>query len=210
MSDEKTVGQLMRWKFRAREAEQKLAEKDKMIADLTRERDEIQGQFSELEDEVSAYIEEQESPDKQSESDKVISELRTQIVKANLQHNFEKRTGDRLSDKVTFDDVLQKAGLNLAELDENTLDDAFYDGFIQDVTEKAPYFFRPQQEASGSAKETASQDSQSGAKRNLPTFFQRSSGGGTPPPVEPSLTAARLRDPAEAIKRAAEARAESA
>jgi len=209
MSDEKTIGQLMRWKLRARDAEQKLAEKDKMIADLTRERDEIQSQFIELEDEVNAFVQEQDDPANQSESDKVIAELRSQLVKTNVQHNFEKRIGDRLSDKVTFDDVLQKAGLDLSGLDGNTLDDDFYTKFIQDVTEKAPYFFRPQPEAGGIANGAANQDSQ-GAKRNLPTFFQRSSGGGTPPPVEPSLTAARLRDPAEAIRRAAEARAESA
>lgn len=220
--NEKLIGESVRRRILNRELKRQIDEEKTKNRQLQEQLDSLQKKYDELESEVNGYLDEVEQEELDGgvdedgqpfvdDRDAELAALRTQLLRTKIETKFGEVTKGRLNDGVNFDHVLRNMpDLDLSQLDDETLDDEFYTGLVSAAQEQAPYLFRPQQDAAAKPTDGAGQNA-GGAKRQLPTFLQRSSGGGTPPPVESqSLTATRLRDPAEAIKRAAAARESAA
>lgn len=191
-------------KARVTELEGKLAEaekvaqsKDKALADLQKQHDDRQAEY----DKKLAGMDDNKLVQE-------IGSLKSQIAKRNMADRFAKQAGDKVLDGVSFDAVARTIGLNLDDIDPDKIDDRFVDEVLTQIKTSAPYLLRP---ASTGTEQTTQQGSSLeslAAKRRLPTFTSATSGGGSPPPVDNPLSTARLRDPADAIRRAAEARAQ--
>lgn len=182
------------------------------VAELERERD----QFKQLAEEREQALEEQaaefaETLEGLSESDLVqtIDRLNAEIVQRDLAAKFTEKAGGKLAAGAKFESVMKLMGIDPAGLDPNEIDDSFIETLVAEAQAQAPYLFKPEEPAEqAGAQNGQSRDIAAAAVRRLPTFATvRGSGGGAPPPAENPGSTARLRDPADAIRRAAEARA---
>jgi hypothetical protein len=211
MSDEKTIGEMMKWKNAYKQEKQKNAELQQKNTALEQKLVTIQESYQELEGGINDYLDEQEANPTAYESQ--IRELENKLVRTQLESKFEKLAGSQLHDGINFDTVLRNLpDFDVSQLDPNALDDEFFASFVSSAQERAGFLFRPASQPQTDAQPAMDQASQNtpAAKRVMPTFTQRSSGGGAPTPIESQMTIARLRDPVDAMRRAAEARAEAA
>jgi len=213
MSDsiENVRGEMMKYKTLFKQERQKNAEEKQKNADLQQKYTELEQSYQELEGGINDYLDEQEANPTAYESQ--IRELEDKLVRTQLESKFEKLAGSQLHDGVNFDTVLRNLpDFDVSQLDPNALDDDFFASFVSSAQERAGFLFRPASQPQTDAQPAMDQASQNtpAAKRVMPTFTQRSSGGGAPTPIESQMTIARLRDPVDAMRRAAEARAEAA
>lgn len=181
------------------------------VAELERERDQFrqlaEERAQQLEDQAAEFAAELEGL---AESDLVqtISGLQAEITKRDLAAKFSEKAGGKLAAGASFDTVAKLLGLDPSEIDANAIDDGFIESLVAEAQAQAPYLFRQEEAPEQVAQNGQSRDIAAAAVRRLPTFAAaRGSGGGAPPPGETPNSTARLRDPADAIRRAAEARA---
>jgi hypothetical protein len=209
MSDEiqKLLGEVARRKFQYRELLQKHEQLQAAHKALEEQHAELQVEHDETRDAIDQYLDEQDNAPP-TDHEKELAGMRAQLARKDLEYKFNDLTRGQLQDGVKFNDVL-KFLPDFDEIDPDSINDDYVNQMVRNAREGAGFLFRSSQDA-GNAAATESASQNQIAKRSMPTFMQRSSGGGTPPPTETSLTATRLRDPAEALKRAAEARADAA
>jgi|LakMenEpi03Aug12_release.lakeMendotaPanAssembly.Ray.scaffolds.fasta_scaffold08305_10 seryl-tRNA synthetase len=210
MSDDlqKLLGEVARRKFQYRDLLQKFEQLQATNKALEEQHAQLQAEHDETRDAIDQYLEEQENAPP-TDYDKELSAMRSQLARKDLEYKFSDLTRGQLQDGVKFNDVL-KFLPDIGELDSESINDDYVNQMVRSAREGAGFLFRSSQDAGNTAATESASQGQSIAKRSMPTFMQRSSGGGTPPPTETSLTATRLRDPAEALKRAADARADAA
>ena len=209
MSDDlqKAVAEAARRKFQYRDLLQKYEQAQAELKQVREEKDQLQVEYDEVRDAIDLYLDEEDNKPP-SDHEQELADMRGQLARKDLEYKFSDLTRGQLQDGVKFNDVL-KFLPDIGELDVDSINDEYVNQLVHQAREGAGFLFRSQQDAGSQAATDTQSQSMQAAKRSMPTFMQRSSGGGTPPPTETSLSATRLRDPAEAIKRAAEARADA-
>lgn len=186
------------------------------VAELERQNSKYQSEIQNLNQRIEEQAAEfEETLEGLSESDLVqtIENLNGELLTLKLNQQFTTKAGSTLAAGADFDAVIRSLGINPADLNPDEINDAFIDELVAEAKAQAPYLFKPEQPEAPAEQESptpsgSSRDLAAAAVRRLPTFATvRGSGGGAPPPAEPPGSTARLRDPADALRRAAEARA---
>lgn len=182
------------------------------VAELERERDQFrqlaEERAQQLDDQAAEFAAELEGLS-ESELVQTIDQLNAQIVQRDLAAKFNEKAGGKLAAGARFESVIKLLGIDPGELSAEELTDEFLETLVSEAQTQAPYLFKPEEPADqAGALNGQSRDLAAAAVRRLPTFATaRGSGGGAPPPADNPNSTARLRDPADAIRRAAEARA---
>ena len=179
-----------------------IGERDARIAEVEAERDQIVEETQLLLDELEA--DEQPLTPEQEELNQFRQKARLDKFQQAIDANGSITKG------VKAEHIAAITGLDINALDG--VED--FDGLMGEVftrlQQEAPVFFASgpvAQSAAGNGNGIQSGTPAAGIAKRLPTFASQASGGGIPTPADTSLSAARLRDPAAAQERAAQARA---
>lgn len=209
----KTLGQLMRWKDRARQLEQELLQERQQYEALVQ-------QNTALNDELNGYYSDKElEPENQVRlQDELMQELegyRRDKRVGTLQRALE-ATG-KIRKGVKFEQLARLKGLDVDSITPEQLEEsgALIEELLTWANSDAPYLIdeatpEPTPVSNETTPATGRPSLPVEAIRRLPTFASSPAGGGSPPPVEIPNSIARLRDPADALRRAAEGQAQRA
>jgi len=203
------IAENARRRTRNKELAARVAELERLNSEY---KTEIQQLNQRIEDQTAEY---EEALEGLSESDLVqtIEGLNGELLTLKLGQKFAEKAGSTLAAGADFDAVVRSLGIKPTDLNPDEINETFINELVAEAKAKAPYLFKPENpestaEQASPTQNGSSRDLAAAAVRRLPTFANvRGSGGGAPPPAEPPGSAARLRDPADAIRRAAEARA---
>lgn len=191
----------IRWKQKYRETVQQLQE-------LQAERDQLQKDYDELDTEVAAYLDEVENNPVEPVADDILEELnsfRRQSKLSKLQEVID--SSGKFRKGVKAEHVAALRNLDLDD-DVDFNDDAFRNEMLEWATKDAQILLGSDEPVadSTSTDETKGRSSVPPVVRRLPTFNGATGGGASIPANDPVSQSQRLKDPADALRRAAEAR----
>lgn len=204
MSDDaefrRLIKENIRWKQKYREA---MAQLESVQADYTQ----LQADYDELDTEVSAYLDEVNDQPVEPVADEIMEELQGFRRKSKLEQMQEAINAvGKFRDGVKAEHIAAMRGLNLD--DDMDFNDDFRNELLTWAQKDASILLSSDEPVADTTatNEVNGRSSVPPVVRRLPTFNGATGGGASLPANDPISQVQSLRDPAAAIRRAAEAR----